>query len=65
MVHVAVLTTPFASVTCDVNVYVPAVVGVPETTPVLAFSVRPGGNEPEEIEYVYGAVPPEVDNVSE
>ena len=34
----------FAAV--NATVYVPATVGVPLITPVLAFSVRPGGSVP-------------------
>ena len=39
-------------------VNVPCVVGVPETTPSLAFSVNPGGSEPDETDHVYGPTPP-------
>jgi len=35
------------SVTLTVKLEVPAVVGVPEITPVAAASVRPAGSEPE------------------
>ncbi len=42
------------SVTRAVKLYVPLVVGVPEMTPVAALSVRPGGNEPEAIDQLYG-----------
>jgi hypothetical protein len=35
------------SVTLTVKLEVPAVVGVPEITPVAAVSVRPAGSEPE------------------
>jgi len=38
-----------------VNVYVPAVVGVPERTPVVAFSDSPGTLL--DIDHVIGAVP--------
>jgi hypothetical protein len=38
------LPVPLALVAVIVTVYVPAVVGVPEITPVLVFTVRPGGN---------------------
>jgi hypothetical protein len=34
------------------------VVGVPEITPVVVFSVTPGGSEPETIEKVYPGIPP-------
>ena len=39
------------------NVNVPAAVGVPVTVP-LPPNVRPAGNEPAEMDHVYGAVPP-------
>jgi hypothetical protein len=42
------------------NVYVPAVVGLPESTPVL-LSVSPGGSVPETSAYLYGPVPPLAD----
>ena len=41
-----------ASVTLTVKLEVPAVVGVPDTTPVDAVSVRPAGSVPELIEKV-------------
>ena len=37
-----------ASVTVTVNVELPAVVGVPDSTPVAAFNVRPDGRLPAE-----------------
>ena len=43
---------PLASVTLAVKLEVPAVVGVPDTTPVDAFSVRPAGSEPALIDQV-------------
>ena len=46
------------SVTVPVKLKVPAVVGVPVMAPVLAFSVSPGGKEPELMANVYGLVPP-------
>jgi hypothetical protein len=36
----------------------PPVVGVPETIPVLVARLSPAGNLPEEIDQVYGVVPP-------
>jgi len=39
--------------------------GVPEITPVLAFSDNPGGRAPAVIAYVYGAVPPVAASFSE
>lgn len=40
-----------------------AAVGVPEMTPVLAFSDNPVGNVPDDTDQVYGAVPPVADKV--
>ena len=40
------------------KVIVPAVVGVPEITPVEEFKLRPAGNEPEYTAQRYGGVPP-------
>jgi hypothetical protein len=36
----------------------PAVVGVPEISPVVELMERPGGSKPDEMENVYGTVPP-------
>jgi hypothetical protein len=45
---VAVRAVPLVeSVALTVNEKAPAVVGVPLMRPVVAFSVRPGGSEPE------------------
>jgi hypothetical protein len=33
-------------------------VGVPEIMPLEAFKLRPGGEEEEVIDHVYGVVPP-------
>ncbi|CAJ0822895.1 hypothetical protein LMG18101_05255 [Ralstonia flaminis] len=46
------------SVARTVKVLEPSAVGVPETTPVLAFRLRPAGSVPLDTAYVYGAVPP-------
>jgi hypothetical protein len=46
------------SVTFTVNVEVPAVVGVPVTAPLEAFSDSPAGKVPEAMLQVKGAVPP-------
>jgi len=46
------------SATLTVNEYGPAVEGVPLIKPVVAFSVSPGGSEPELSEKVNGATPP-------
>jgi len=64
MVQVAISVLPLASVTCVLNVYVPAVVGLPESTPVL-LSVSPGGSVPEANAYLYGPVPPLADIIAE
>jgi len=37
---------PVVSVTVMIKVYDPAVVGVPEITPVAALRINPGGGEP-------------------
>jgi hypothetical protein len=47
-----------ASVAVIVKLNWPAVVGVPEMTPVVALIVRPFGSVPLETVKVYGAVPP-------
>ena len=39
------------SVIVSEKAYVPEVVGTPETVPVLAARVNPGGNCPEEIDH--------------
>jgi hypothetical protein len=52
-----------ASVAVIVKLNWPAVVGVPEITPVVALSVRPGGSAPLETEKVYGGVPPVAETV--
>ena len=41
---------PFESVAVIVKLNWPAVVGVPEMTPVVALSVKPGGSAPLETE---------------
>src|SRR5574342_517999 len=53
------------SLTRAKKLYVPAVVGVPEMTPVPLLSDRPAGSEPLEIDQVYGVVPPLAVNVPE
>jgi len=47
-----------ASVRVTVKFAIPAVVGVPEMTPVAAASVSPAGSNPALIDQVYGVVPP-------
>ena len=53
---VPVLFTP--SVTLTVNEAVPAVVGVPEITPVEVTRLNPAGSEPALRLQLYGVVPP-------
>ena len=48
---------PLALVAVTVKVNVPATVGVPEITPVVALRVNPSGKSPEETSQVIGAVP--------
>src|ERR1039458_6777874 len=55
---VVVVILPAASTTCATYGKVPAVVGVPVMAPVVVSSVKPGGNDPEMIEKVYGVLPP-------
>ena len=55
--NASVATHPLASVPRIVNVDVPAVVGVPASTPA-AVSVRPAGSAPAVTPKLYGAVPP-------
>jgi hypothetical protein len=57
MLRLAVAELPPLSITCTRKPHVPAVVGVPEITPVLAFSDNPAGKLPEYMLHVYGAVP--------
>lgn len=56
-VNVSSAKQPFASVRRTVNVEVPLVVGVPESTPA-DVSVRPAGSTPPVTPKLYGAVPP-------
>jgi hypothetical protein len=60
---VTVSTGDEESVTFTVKVEFPVVVGVPLTTPVAEFSVRPAGSEPADTKKVYGALPPEAVSV--
>jgi len=55
---------PALSVTCTVNADVPAVAGVPLSTPAV-LKARPGGKVPPVIAHVYGRVPPLAAYVSE
>ena len=49
---------PVASVAVMVKEKLPEVVGVPESAPVEAFKLSPGGRLPAVTAKVYGAVPP-------
>jgi hypothetical protein len=52
----ALVSVRWASMTAlTVNVYVPAVVGVPEMTPSEAPSTTPGGSAPSLIDHVFGS----------
>ncbi len=53
------------SVTSTVKAKVPAFVGVPETTPLVADKDSPAGSAPDESFQVYGEVPPLADSVTE
>jgi len=53
------------SVTVTVNAVFPAIAGVPLTTPVVAFKVRPAGKLPPLTLQVTAPVPPELRNVVE
>ena len=58
LVVVVPAAVPELSTTLAVKEYEPAVVGKPVMAPVEAFSVRPGGSEPDEIENVLPPAPP-------
>ena len=47
-----------ASATFTVNENVPDAVGVPLSDPLPLASAKPEGKEPDDIDQVYGAVPP-------
>ena len=49
---------PLASVTRTVKVKLPAVVGVPDSRPVVGLRVSPGGRVPALTDQANGAVPP-------
>ena len=49
------------SVTAKMNGYTPTVDDVPDTAPVELLSVKPGGNEPDSRDTVYGGTPPEME----
>src|SRR6202453_1953180 len=64
---VAVIAGLPESVTCTVKAELPAAVGVPEITPVEAFSDSPAGSDPAPgtTDQLYGAVPPVAASVAE
>ena len=57
MLNVLVAVLFAASFTCTVNETVPAVVGVPEITPVGAAKLSPAGRAPVLMLHAYGVVP--------
>lgn len=65
MLRALVAVCEAESATLAVKLKVPTVVGVPEITPVAVLSDNPGGREPEEIDQVYGGVPPLAESVCE
>jgi hypothetical protein len=65
MLRFAVAVLLSASVTFTVKLDVPVAEGVPEITPVLAFSVRPAGKLPLLMLHVYGVTPPVAVTVAE
>jgi hypothetical protein len=56
-------TVVHVSESCTTKLYVPAVVVVPEITPVDPFNERFNGKDPEVMLHVYELLPPEADNV--
>ena len=50
---------PSVSVSCNMKVTVPALVGVPLITPVLVPKLKPAGSEPEDSDQMKGPVPPD------
>ncbi len=60
---VAVVGVVAESLTDTVMLNDPATEGVPLIAPVLAFSVKPLGNDPPEIDHTYGVIPPLACNV--
>ena len=58
MLSACVAVCALLSVAFTVKLLVPAAVGVPEITPVLAASDMPVGSVPETTDQVYGVVPP-------
>ena len=60
----AVAVAPVLSVTCVVRRYEPAIVGVPDITPLSESSASPVGRCPAVMTQVYGGVPPEAERVA-
>ncbi len=57
-VTAVVAVRPNASITCTVNGEPPATLGVPDSTPVPGFRLRPAGRVPAASDQVNGPVPP-------
>src|SRR6185436_15093561 len=57
-VNAFVGAAPALSTTRTVKLLVPAVVGVPDMTPVLVLILNPSGRDPADMDHVSGAVPP-------
>ena len=57
-VTVALLAASAASVAVRLTGYVPAVAGVPETVPVVVFSVSPAGSDPDVTDQLKDPLPP-------
>jgi hypothetical protein len=55
---------PALSTTVRVNLKVPGLVGVPEITLWVEFSVSPGGSDPPN-DQLYGGLPPVAETVTE
>jgi hypothetical protein len=58
MLRALVAEMELASLTCTVKLLDPIVVGVPEIAPEAELRDKPAGKVPEEIDHVYGPVPP-------
>jgi hypothetical protein len=58
MPRALVFVAPLSSVTWTVKLLVPAVVGVPEITPVAGLRLSPAGRLPTVIAHAYGVLPP-------
>ena len=56
--NTAVAIRPNRSVAFIVNVYEPAVLGVPDSCPLAEFRDSPAGRLPDILDQLYGEVPP-------